>query len=199
MNNTLYDSFLEDWIPKQADIIADLEYNRNLADHLVTTEVMYMKFGGLLKLGVIADENLHKWQVLGFSILSLQHSIYNIIPDFPSKQRGQLLALSKEVVKDERFHNDVILSRGDTLSEDELLKKLRSYHIMIKDAIITSDKTLKIILNNPIADTISQTATFLSRDIDSHGVKLEKLILYDALDAIITADITGTQLFVKPL
>lgn len=199
MNDTLYDSFLEDWIPKQADIIADLEYNRNLADHLVTTEVTYMKFSGLLKLGVIADEDLEKWQILGFSILSLQHSIYNIIPDFPSKQRAQLLALSKEVIKDERFHNDAVLSRGNTLSENELLEKLKSYHIMIKDVIITRDKTLKIILNNPIAATIGQTATFLSRDIDSHGVTLKKLILYDAADAKLATDISGTELFVKPL
>jgi hypothetical protein len=199
MSDIFYDAFIEEWVPKQANIIADLEHSKNLADHLVTTEIMYMKLNGFLNKGLIPQEHIEEWQVLGFSILTLQHRIYNVIPDFPSKQRGQLQALSKEVKKEERFHNDTVLARGNTLSEEDFLKKLKESDIMIKHALVTPDKTLKIILNNPIIATIANTATFLSRTVDSHGMNLKKLILYDAANAKVIQDVTGTELFVKPL
>ena len=199
MNDINYDSFVEDWAPKNANIIADLEYDRNLADHLVTTEMMYWKFIGLLNLGVIPDEQMQKWKALGFTILSLQYKIYNKIPDFPSKQRDQLLALSRDVVKDERFHNDTVLYRGIILTEAEMLEKIKLNKMLVKDAFITADKVLKVIVKNFVPGTLEHVATVLGREVDAHGVALNKLVLYDEADAKVVNDVTGIQLFVKPL
>jgi|GEM_PF-4665365 len=199
MSDMLYDSFVDEWNPKYADILADLEYDRNLANHLVTTEVMYMKLNGFLNLGMIREEHMENWKVLGFSILSLQHRIYNIIPDFPSKQRAQLLALSKDIIKEERFHNDVVLSRGNEMTENEFLKELKSKVLLVKDAIITPDKTLKIILRTYVAETLEHVATVFAREVDSHGLTFKMLVLYDEKDAKLATDVLGIELFVKPL
>lgn len=199
MNDILYNSFVEEWIPKQSNILADLEYDRNLADNLAVTEMMYWKFSGLLNMGHIAKEDSEKWQALGFTILSLQHRIYNKMPDFSSRQRPQLLALSREVIKEERFHNDAILSRGNNFTEAELLQQIKSNKVLVSDAFITPDKTLKIIVKNYVEGTLEHVATRFSREIDAHDVALNKLIFYDEADAEVIKDVTGVELFVKPL
>jgi hypothetical protein len=199
MEDIIYDSFVDDWASRQADIIADLEYDRNLADHLVTTEMVYSKFNGLLNLGLIPDEQMQKWQALGFTILNLQYKIYNKIPDFPSKQRGQLLALSREIIKEQRFHNDTILTRGPILSEAEMLEKIKSNKMLVKDAFITQDKVLKIVIKNFVPGILEHVATAFARDIDAHGGALKTLILYNDTDVTVVKEVIGEELFVKPL
>ena len=199
MEDLYYDNFLQNWTSEQANILADLEYNQNLAEHLITTELLYSNLKGLMELEAIPDENLHKWQILGFSMLSLQHRIYNLIPDFTSKQVLQLQALSKETIKEQRFHNDVVLSKKPSQSEENFLAELKNSSMLVKDAIITSDKTLKIVLNSYQTNTLGHIATRFGRDIDACGLALKRLMLYDKSDAYLTVDIIGTELFMKPL
>ena len=199
MEDENYISLIEQWIPLQADILADLEYERNLFDHLVTTETIFGKFRMAMEFSDIPADSLQKWEALGYSILQVQHSIYQRVPDFVSKQKGQLSALSRNVIKEQRFHNDAVLSKSDVMNDSEFIRELKSKTMMIKTAVITVDRTLKIVLVKPVAETLEHTATFLSRLADSHGVALNSLKLYGQDGMIVVCDIQGTELFYKPI
>ncbi len=194
-----YEDLIEEWVPKYADIMADLEYNKNLMDHLVTTELMINKVHQSIPLIENLTGELDKWHSLGYSILSTQHQILNTIPDFVSRQRTQLVALSREQIKTERFHNDAILRKDETLTNEAFLNELRTFVHLIDKVFISPEGDLQVALKSPITETIASTATYLARLVDSHGINLRQLVLFDANNVKVTSVLQGTPIFTKPL
>lgn len=196
MDDLHLDRITEEWFSIYPGILADLAYNKNLADHLVSTELMIKKFKGAQ---LLQEDGIDtsKWDSLGYLMLNTYYEILNLIPDFCSKQVPQLNALSRDTIKEERFHNDAILAKGVQSDEISLLAELTSWNQVVSGAKITGN-TLHIILKSPNQDLIPTTAVRFAREIASRGVNLKSVYFYDVKDAVLEP-VEGTEIFIKLL
>lgn len=187
---------IEEWLSIYANILADLEYNKNLADHLISTELMIKKLKGIQ---MILDDNIDKskWDSLGYLMLNTYYEILNHIPDFCSKQVPQLNALSKNTIKEERFHNDAILAKGIRSDEISLLNEITSWKMIVSGAKIMGNN-LHVIMKSPIQELIPSTAVRFSREVASRSLNFKNIYFYDAKDAVLEP-VEGTEIFIKSL
>ncbi|HJY12053.1 MAG TPA: hypothetical protein VJ304_04650 [Flavobacterium sp.] len=199
MENNNYVILVDEWIPIYANVLADLDYNQNLADHLVSIEMILSKVLGAISIAELSSQNTEKLETLGFAVFSLQRRVFHLIPDFIPKQRRQLLALSRETVKEEKFYSEAVLSKEDKMNNDAFLAEIKTWINLVADAVITDEGVLQIILKAPIQEMLSGTATRFSRSAESHGLNLKKIVLFDVADAKVGSIVNGIELFSKPL
>lgn len=191
-----YSEFKEDWNIKAANIEADLEYRRKLTEHFVTVQLTILKLNELMQVAEwMREQELTRWYLLGYEIFALNNRLLNLIPDFSSRLVPQFNALSTGTIKEDMLFN-VTLGHQKDSSKENYLAELRQRE-NIKEAFITEDKTLVVVLINPQHQTIQMIGTVFGRDIESKGLNLNRIRFFDAASSKIAID--GNAIFEKPL
>ncbi|OJW17291.1 hypothetical protein [Mucilaginibacter sp. 44-25] len=181
-----FQEFTEDWESKAAHIEADLAYDRNLDEHYLTVELMLSKLREMMQAADwLGETDPTRWQVLGYKMHELRNALFNMISEFNPNTIQQLRALSRGTVKEEMLYN-VTLNQSVQVSEAAYLEELRQ-RINIRDAFITEDRTLIVLLTEPQLNTIAMTATAFGRGIETGGLNIRRILFY------------GAPIFDKPL
>ena len=193
-----YSEFKSDWESNAADVEADLNYNRNLGKHFISTQLFIFKLNNIITSAEWLNEDVTQWELLGYQIYKLNDLILNKIPDFAAKQQPQLDALSRGTIKEERLYNGT-LTNPRTIAEETYLRDLRAREFQVKNAYITAEKVLVILLIKPQYNTLAMTATVFGREIESNGLDLQKILFYDGSLSGVNYSINGKPIFEKPL
>jgi len=193
-----YSEFKSDWESNAADVEADLNYNRNLGKHFISTQLFIFKLNNIITSAEWLNEDVTQWELLGYQIYKLNDLILNKIPDFAAKHQPQLDALSRGTIKEERLYN-VTLTNPRTIAEETYLRDLRAREFQVKNAYITAEKVLVILLIKPQYNTLAMTATVFGREIEANGLDLQKILFYDGSLSGVNYSINGKPIFEKPL